>query len=481
MFSGYHYKIEDAFTSAVGWLPRWFNATAHPTIYDGVATPEITPFVTSAVFANASGAAIPAAWQLTNISPVATGSILQRVFEAYLAQGEVLWTGLINQALSQSMFFDRAEPDFAWLVDTSDDEIHKVEVLDSDGNRVVVQRAASLHELFWSGDRRWFNSDGTVLLYGLAFQEQTSETRSGAGNWQFVSSASTWSSGAILFWEHPHTRNWLPKHPSLIRSDGFLNIYSDLPIRLRSHFLTAAQQLSGVVVYVDDEKFTARLVNLWTSTDEKGLWEGTYRNELESSEDYGESLIQAMWFGQQTTQGLTNNIAANLRQGRTFTVSRSATGFELPNTAIGFTVRHLNQYMYVSELMAYDTNNTEYFRSMFTDPSFGIIKLNGTVLPSVNVSGSVYNLGIDIENNRTLSPVALWGLKNWDVSGTTVTFTDNLNQYGPDLIVFYPTKVRVSSPTNKILRETFKKKSPFIRWQTRALNPPQVKGLATFQ
>jgi hypothetical protein len=470
----------DAWTPPLEYLPRWYAANAYPEISDYVATPSVTGFTTTLTYYTPSGAALPASWVLSTPTDSATGSVLQKIFEVFTHQKSLLNTALISVYLNRTAYYDTADLDYAWFVETTE-KAEKLDILLSSGSRLNITQASDIQDLFSAGDYRWIQDGKAILISGLDLQEQSSQLR--VDDWHFVTGASKWTSGAITYLQHPTTKNNIPLHPSQTRSDGFLGFNGTTPVVLRNRLLAATQALSAVTVYVNDQPYTAQRIDLWTSVDEKGLWFNLRRKDTERNVAFSETLENLSWFGGQSYTESKNAISAKLRTGLRATVSASSSSFTVPSDSTGYSIRNkpLN-YGYRRELLKPNSTLSTY-RSAAASGEYGNLFLNGRSL-SYSATGNIIAPSVYSDNNVDQA-IMNWKLTYWTQTGSTITFSVNCTDTD-DRIVFYPKKVDVIEPDDIILRKSFKSTCPGLKWQhyvieTFTLDVANIKGLATFE
>ncbi len=478
MQQAYFYKIFDAWTPPLYYLPRWYEANAYPTLFDAVSVPATSGFTTSLTYYSPTGLSLPTNWIPVTSTPSTTGSILQKVFEVFTWNKSQLDLPLISLRLARSGYFDEADLNYAWFV-KANKKVETVKVLLSDGSKVTIQAATDLDDLFNSGDYRWFQEDQSIIISGLDLQQQSTEAR--VGDWQFITGVSKWASGSVVYFEHPVTKNNIAIHPSQIREDGFLKFNSPSTSYLKSRFPNAARALSAVTVYLDDQADTAELIDLWTTIDEKGLWFNFSRKSYEHNYIYASSLENLAWFGGQTYSKTKNALSAKLRTGIRTSLESTASSFTLASGYTGYSLRNQLSFGYRSEDLNATTSLS--YLSNVASGQYGQLFINQTpatfttsgsiVLPDTNVNSFYDQAYID------------WKINYWTQSGSTVTFTDNFDPK-EELIVFCPKKVNVIEASDTLLRDSFKKHAPGLKWksyviETFTLDVSTTKGLATFE
>ncbi len=480
MDHGYYHKILDAWVPSVAYLPRWFSANSYPTLTDPIQSPGLTTLTTGSLVTLATGSVLPTDWVLTSHTVYTSGSVIQRLLEVIAHEASIIDAVMQSVAYSQTLLFDEADTEFVWVVPAPETVVEDVQVLNSADVKVTIPKAKDEIDLFWSADRRWIQSEGLIIIAGLDIQEQQSETRTGAGDWQFISSASKWSSGAVVFWEHPQTRNFVPIHPASIRSDGFLGLNYSGTLKLRCRHTQAAQSLPQITVYVNNEQRVAKRANAWNTVDEAGLREGLSRRVGESNVQLGRAIVFLNWYGRQTAEGLEAQLAACLRQGdeQTFTTDSTLT---FPASATGYKVRGWESFSYTGEVLSYDVDTPSRYRTIYDDPELPSAFFKGLSTPVTNVSGNVYTVDATVRDNKAVSPMVFWKLSYWTDTGSSLVFTSNMpdSDNVSQLRVFFPQNVSVETPSNQLLRSSFKKVDPSLRWGG---GEPldKIQGLATF-
>ena len=95
------------------------------------------------------------------------------------------------------------------------------------------------------------------------------------------------------------------------------------------------------------------------------------------------------------------------------------------------------------------------------------------------VSGSIiFNSFTDNVKDR---PYINWRLQYWDELNGNVTFTENMPSNVPDLVVFFPTLVRVNEASTSTLKKSFHRTSPIFRWRHYIDDSLEtIQGLANF-
>ena len=479
MYTPYYYKILDSWTPGLYYLPRWLSANAYPTLSDPVTAPLTLSSPASSVLTLASGTA-PAGWVITDSGPTIAGAnTIQRLVESIASEAALVQTIIESSLLGAKWYFDIGAPQFAILAPTVS-PANNVEVQLSDNSYVEVLEAKNDLELFWSSGWRWRAGDGYLLLYGIGNQEFNSERRSGQGDWQFISSATRWTTGSVIFWEHPATKTWVPMLPGAIRADGFLGLYYAGTVRLRCPLALAASSLATVPVRVNGETIIGTRINLWNDVDDRSLLVGLQRLVGEPNIGLATSLLGCTWFGEPTTRGLRSFISSALRTGQMSFYAPAVTGFTLPTGSTGYHLRDYRQFLYTSEYLASDVDSNQNFRSKFDTPDLGLATYKNQLVTFTNTTGSVYSLGTYVSENDSLVPLFRWRLKLWSESGSTISFTSNMPTHGPDLAVYFALKVSIPVVSITTKRRSYRATSPTLRWQRDPMELMDESGVATF-
>lgn len=480
MWGAYYYKVTDFWTPAVAWVPRWYAANLYPTLFDQSSTPSTSGFTITRTWTAPVTGAIPSSWNLTSHTPTTTGSFLQGVFEALTYEKQRVFLGLTTNFLVCSKYLDPSEPSWSWCVDHFE-TVQYLEILVA-GVWTEVSRALGVNDMLVRGDRSWVGSGNRALVFGVDLQQQTTQQR--VDNWQFVSSASTWSSGEVLYYEHPVSRTWIPLHPLSVRGDGLLHFTHSATGWVRSHYTPAVSALTTLRVRVNQTtEYDARRVDLWNSVDEKALISGLTRKEQEFNTPLVQAMLVTNWFGGQTLSGLRDALSGHLRLGQlaTYNVATNST-LVFPASSTGCTVRDFPQYTYVSEVLQPEPNNYWEWRTAYSVPDTGCILLNQRKIDHSSLTSSG-TLTLDtLVDNKTHHPVAYWRTAQYTTTASSLTFTSNTPTTIPDVTVYFASKVRVNIPSNFSARHSFLRKSPSLRWtSSEEVIETGVRGLASFE
>ncbi len=452
-------------------------ANGYPTLTDDVEEPDTVPALinTNPIIPVINGV-VPSGWMLTASTYTTTGSLLQKLFEVFTNEREFLYHPLMSTYLSRQFYFDVADPQFAWIVE-SVDLVESLYVLTELGSSEIL-RADSDLDLFYSGDWKWKQEGQTVLIYGLGLQKTT--TRAVTDNWQVINNIGLFEQSSTLFFEHPVTKNWFPIHPTQIRSDGMVRFIYDGVARVRSLHASAMTQLEEVTVYVNGEQKLARRVELPNSLDEKALYFYLNRRFAETNKNFEETILKASWFRSQSLKGVRNYISASLRTGILSTVSAEASGFTIPASSTGYSVRNINQYGYMYEQAL--TPTTSGYLSLFAAADMGCGYVRGLKTDFTTTASGVIIFDTNVDVNVD-TPIIHWRIPYWTEVGSSVLFSDNWQTNIPDLQVFFPSKVRVNRPSTDTLKKSFNRTSPIFRWRSYIVNdvaPEIAQGLADF-
>lgn len=478
MWGAYFHKIADNWTPAISWAPRWFSANSYPTLNDQVLVPAVSGFSITRTWVAPVTGAIPVSWTLTSHTPSTTGSVLQGFFEAITLEKQKAFLGLTSNFLIASRHMDTAEPSWVWLVDY-DVPIEHLEVSVS-GMWVEIPQSLGLNDLFTRGEWSWFGRGRQAVLFGFDLQQTTTQRR--VDNWQFLSSASTWSSGEVLYFEHPNSRSWIPIHPLSLRGDGLLYFTHTTTGWVRTHYTPAVSALSTVRVRINQEvEYDARRVDVWNSVDNRALVQGITRRDLELNGPLAQSVLVVNWFGGQTMEGMRDAISGHLRQGTLGTYTAQGT-LTFPASSTGYSIRDFPQYSYVSEVMVAEPNNYTEFHTRYSTPDLGCVFLNQRKVDHSTLTSSG-TLTLDtVYDNKLARPVAFWRVNNWTSTASSVTFTSNVPSTTPDVTVYFARRVRVNSPGGFTMRKSFLRRSPSYRWNSsQDVFENGVRGLANFE
>lgn len=474
MWSGYSHLILDSWVPPLFYTPRWFNSNGYETLTDYIVPADVRTNVISGLFIPPSGGIIPAQWLLTSSLP-SSGNLMQRFFETFVNEKEYMHPLLIATALSNQVFFDIAEQEFAWAVESLN-PVTTLEVMTTSGLISITQAESDL-ELFYSGDWRWKQQNTLVLICGLDIQI-LSDTKDGSG-WHFIDSLNKASTGGCLFMEHPITKNWFPIHPLNVRSDGYVGFNYPGTIRFRGSSSVAANLLPSVIVYVNGVQCVATRVSIYNTVDEKGQYAELLRRPGESNSDFGDTILTASWFKGQTTRKLRSHLSAALRTGTLTTVSASASSFSLPPFSTGYMVRNIQPWIYTSETLFVPVSGstTQYYTRIVSGTGYGFLR--GINTDFTDASGIIeFNA---YTNNNIDRPIIDWKIPYFVQNGNTVTITNNFPENVPDLIVYFSSKVDVVPPSVEVLKQSFNNTSPCFKWQTFPnLTQEVISGLALF-
>jgi hypothetical protein len=472
MQSGFYYKLLDAWTLPLYNLPRWFSVNGYPTLTDSIDLPPLTAFSTLTP--------APTAFLQTALSTVAdpaSGSLLQKLFNVFTYEKEQLLVALTSCYLSRCFYWDASDPEFAWVV-AHNEEVEVVQIQPASGSLVTLEKANSELDLFTNPQWSWFKFDDSIAIYGLDIQEQDTENR--VGDWQFLSDDGKWNPASCVYFLHPNTKNWIPRHPTQVRSDGFLGFNYNGVTKVRTCFPGAADSLGEVEVYVNEVSKTAQRASLWNSLDEKGLWINVSRRDSELNSEYAQVLLFANWFGGQSRRGTRNFLSAAFRGGTLLTVPATSTSFTVPASSTGYEVRNISQYSYVEESLDRNSDDTVNYRTIYDSPDMGSLFVRGINTEFSSASGVI--IPDTYSDNYIDRPRMDWRLNYWTESGSTVTLSSNLPENIPDLVVYLPENVEVEDPSIAVLKKSFNRSSPIFRW--RSFIPisdlVEASGLATF-
>lgn len=413
------------------------------------------------------------------------GNILQIIFENCVFEMEKMRPTLTSLFLSRGNYFDTSDPEFAWTFEqTTPLDTLKAQL--TDYTYVNITKADGDLDFFMSGDWRWAQNNNNIFIYGIGLQPQDSEDRD-TDNWQFISSLELYTSGSILFMEHPYTRHWIPVHPTQVREDGLLDINFDHPIRLRTGLSTAWEDLDYCTVLADGVVKYARRIPLWNSLDEKGLWSGLERRDNESNLQFAPFILWSNWFSTgQTKLDIQNYLSNYLRTSTLISVDREDSSFSVPSDAVSYTIMGEKQYRFFTEdPLNPDPDNSIYFRSKVASGELGCLYINGRET-SYSLPGSSKILPERFIDSNYDYGYIRWRETFWTESGSTVVFSPNFTTQGPELQILFAKKVRVDDPDDITLKRSFNRTSPTFRWRSlisfedlREIN--SVSGLAEFE
>lgn len=477
MWPGYFYKLRGRWTSPLYLLPRWLSSNdVGADLFTPIDLPPLSDFGGSITPGTPSGTgSIPADWFLTNSTP-ATGDLLSSIVESFVNETQYIKPQLLSAIYNRSFSFDFSSPETAWLVEVGfKEKIGKVEVIKHPNERVAIKQADSLLDLFYSGDWRWLQKDNCILITGLDLYQSTTEKRE--GDWHFISDSTVWSSGGLVWVEHPDTKNWIVLHPSEVRQDGFLKFHYEGDLQVRTRRPDAADALETFIVYVDDRELVATRTSLWNSVDEAGLYVGSCRRDKEENDEYGRSLIALEAFPKSSNKiSLQGAISVFLREYRVESVEAGATGFSKLPSDTGYLVRRVPRVSYEVE---FPQREGQYFRTKFADVSLGEFWIGNDVTPltATATAGVFTSEGRKDEQDTAFFK---WVVTRWNDSGDQTTFTDNMNH--EDIEVLFTQKVTVSDPSLASLKLSFRKRDPSLRWRSVfSLREGEETGLAEFE
>lgn len=478
MWGAYYYKIADNWTPAISWAPRWFSANSYPTLTDLIYTAAVSGFTTSGTWTAPTTGSLPSSWTLTSHTPSTTGSTFQGLFEAITLEKQKAYLGLTTNFLLSGRHMDTSQPSWVWLVD-HDVPVEHLEVNVS-GTWVELPQAWGLHDMFTRGEWSWVGRGRQAVLFGFDLQQTTTQRR--VDNWQFLTSATTWSSGEVLYFEHPVSRSWIPIHPLSVRGDGMLYFSHTATGWVRTHYTRAVSALSYVRVRINQNvEYNARRVDVWNTVDNRALVQGITRKDLEFNDTLSQAVMVVNWFGGQTMSGLRDAISGHLRQGTLTTASVQST-ITFPSSATGCSIRDFPQYSYVSETLVPEPSNYRDLHTRYYDPDMGCIFLNQYKIDHSSISSSG-TLTLDtVYDNQVARAVAFWRVKNWTTTSSSLSFTSNVSTTTPDVTVYFARRVRVNYPGGFTLRKSFLRRSPTYRWSSSSdVVENGVRGMAVFE
>lgn len=469
LFTGYG---PQTFTTSGGFLWAGFNDLqgAHPDNSGGfVLTVTTTGLITNEY-----------SIQKYNDSVVSTSgsgySLLQRFFDAFSMEKEALLIPLINTFLSRSTSYDVTEPEFAWIVETSDlKKVNSVQIYDYEGNLVDVTKANNIYDFFYSSNWRWISDNDFVLVYGLQIREQF--TRPKYLDWQFIECTEHWTSGSTLWFEQPNTKNWIPVHGTKPRADGFVNFYYENNSRVRyiNNTVALSSGFSSIQCFVNGEPRTLRRINLSNTVDAKAYLMGISRRADETNNSLSEIINSVYWFGGQNKKSVRANIASNLRSFNLRTVSRTSSSIDLTSGNTGACLRNVSPVRYITETEPIRFGNA--ILSKYADGVSVTAFVNGVQTNVTKVGSGLLSFDSNLTAQDAIE--VSWKLINWTQNSSSIVFTDNWKKLGEDLILHESFKVSVNEPSISTLKKAFAKSFPGFRWKTN-LESPNYSGLATF-
>lgn len=466
------------------WAPRWLEANGYQTLLDPLSSPPTSGSILTVNPQAAAADRLPTSWQLTaSGTPSVTGSTLQALGECFTAEFEFLKPALISNYLTVTRTFDVSDIEYVWVVEY-DRPIHKLEVLLSDSSWVEISPALGFHDLFQAHEWKWLGNGYSAMIVGLDVFETAVSGR--VDSWQFLASDTedTGSQSSVHFYQHPTSKNWIPIHPTQLRTDGFTGFWSESTSRARFRIPAKAAVLRTLQVRLNNElQTTATLAQPWTSLDERGLWLNTQRIDRESNADFGERLFILSRVQGQTRRALQSTIGTHLSSTDRVTFTTSASTLSLGAEYSGrYQIHNYMQYVYVTETLTPDVDTTTRWKSRYASPELGCLFWNGQKVDHtlVSVSGSLVTVDKTVDNRNDVV-VARWRLKLWDATTSAINLTQNFPLGVEELTVVKTQGVTVEpNPSDFVSRRSFKRTSPIYRWSSTPLTPETNTGLAIF-
>jgi len=451
-------KIRDAWTPAVGRSPRWFSSNSYPDLDTLPEIPELSSNPVGTFTVPSASGVVPFSWSLSADTFLKPSSTFQALFFLMNEERALMNLSLKSLYYTRALGFDLAEPDFAWYVSNVNSEL-PIYVQTSSGY-VELQSATSTNTLIYSNKWSYQKSGQEVLLNGFGLLESSTIVVSG---WHFAASGSVFDSTTLIHFKNPTTQTWIPLHPTEVRSDGFLGFSSTEECAVRSYSRDAAARLTTLNLLTDGKIYTADLVPLWTSIDEKALWFGLKRKQHESSAQLAERVLGCSWFAKdQSIESTRNAISSSLGLSN-ISVSERHTGSTSASSGFNYvSLRNIDKIQTAREMLTVDENDI--IRTRYYEPRRGTVFCGDYSYEAVASSGIV--TVIDYTHRYGDYLYADWTLYVYTSSSSAITFTANMPLEGPDYITLSTRDVEVDNTSGADLIDCFDKTWPGFRWQS---------------
>lgn len=481
MITGYYPRIRGRWTAPIENYPRWVAANGYPDLFDRLIVP---PIGAPALSWPAVGSGSPApptlptglGWTHTEAS-AGSGSLLQSFWEGLVNEEMYILPPLTQISLQSTLNVDEAEPAFAWILEYPFD-IEKVEIKLDNNSWLEIAHAIDELDLFYSGKRGWRQDARTLIIANLDILQTSTQLYQG---WHYMD-PDLLGDERMVWLQHPDSKNWIPLHPTRVRTDGFLGFYSDSSIQLRVRIPTLAAPLTTITVRLNGEILTeARCVNLRTSLDDAGLWCRLERFELETNSSFLQRLEASQWFCRtQNKNSCRNYLSIALGTAIFNTIPKTSTTVSLASGHTGFSIKGMEQTVYALEVGLIPNQETAgTYRTLLASPELGIGFLRQQDV-EIEVDGNgVVTPQTGINDNKLDNLTAMWKLRLWSVGASSISFTDNYRQI-EDLTMLTTTKVDVVDPSEDTLKRSFDRNSPTRRWHRYDVGETKIKGLARF-
>lgn len=451
-------KIDDAWTPAAGRAPRWFSSNAYPDLDTLPEIPELSSNPVGTFTVPSASGVVPYSWTLSPDAPLKPTSTLQALLFILNEERALLNLSMKSLYHTRAFGFDLAEPDFAWYASNVDSDL-PIYVQTTSGY-VEVPSATSTNSLIYTNKWSYQKSGQEVLLTGFGLLESSTISVSG---WYFISSGSVFDSSSLVHFKHPTTQTWIPVHPTNLRFDGFTGFTGVGSTAVRTYSKEAAARLTTLNLLTNGKPYTADLVPLWTSIDEKALWFGLRRKLHETTASLAERLLGCSWFGKdQSIESTRNAISSSLGLSR-ISVSERLPGF---TTAVsGFShvsIRNIEKIQTATERLTVDENDV--IRSRYYAPQRGTVFCGDNIYEATSASGIVTVR--DYTHRYSDYLYADWTMYMYTSASSAITFTANMPLEGPDYVTLSTRDVEVENSPEEDLIECFDKTWPGYKWQS---------------
>lgn len=470
----------------MGFFPRWLQGNAYQELSDFVYSPELGTYPSSdstwnSYSISATGG-VPTQWVLTPAATVTGAVLYENVFQKYLESFTAELSRIKHSVNSLKAHLsgvgDVSDLSFVWVV-THTEQIKRIEVKLSDGSWKEIQRFDSFSAAAYHEDWSWIEENRQAVIFNLDLRELSSVTRSGSGDWQFIEEEPIEDSGLILY-EHPESKTWIPIHPLTVREDGWLGFYNSSESRVRIHYESKLATGNKPLLRINGaEEVYPERTSIWNSVDEAGLEANLYRRDGETNRSLQDAYLSYYWFTDQTFKGVQRAVASQLRLTELSTVSKAATSFTLPASSTGFAIRNYGPFTYVTERLHSNPAFHRFFLTKYTDISFAsFIYDNFPVLGTISSTGILLDTKVDWERGVATMRAKL---PLYTQVGSSVIFSDNVNDQGADYTVLNTFGVRVSAADANQIRKSFLKTKSVFKWQSREPTKElKSVGLAVF-
>jgi len=201
------------------------------------------------------------------------------------------------------------------------------------------------------------------------------------------------------------------------------------------------------------------------------------RRSYESNSSLGETILKASWFRGQSYRSSKSFLSAALRSADVSTIAASSSAYSFSASTLGIEARNINKTIYIREQLLPAPSGTTQFLTRVVSSVYGCAYIKGMETSFTVASGLVtFNTFTD---NTTDRPVIDWVIPLLQETASALYLTSNFPHEVPDLVLLSSRKVNVLRPSTQILKESFDRTSPSLKWKSYPVYNDST-GLAIF-